>query len=175
MPFFLLVIFYYIVIDLFVCFSFSAVELFYGPHAWRFSQHTFTPYTSKPCKNKHRPHGILLSWHTPYSQSGAQASLIHVTQRSTCHFKWPTKDLPWWHKHQLCPRSSWKCPSAYETSVFRAAPTTHEDYWSRKTTGSITRTKVNLNLSCLKSITKLEMHTYTLYVHILVTVFVLSL
>ena len=66
-----------IVTDLFACFSFPADELFYGPHGWRFSWHTFTPNTSKPCKNKCYPHGILLSWHTSYNQSCAQTSLIY--------------------------------------------------------------------------------------------------
>ena len=42
-----------------------------------------------------------LARHTSYNQSCAQTSLIYNAQHSTCYFKWPTKDLPWWHEHYL--------------------------------------------------------------------------
>ena len=54
--------------------------------------------------------------------------IIYNTQHHTCYFKWPTKELPWWHEHYLCPKISSKCPSAYERTVFRAATTLYEDY-----------------------------------------------
>ena len=49
------------VTDLLACFSFPVDELFYGTLTIFITYPTFTPHTSKPCKNKCYPHGTLLS------------------------------------------------------------------------------------------------------------------